>query len=127
MQNTTTILVIVLIVLLAVVLLGGAGMMGFGGFGMGPGMMSGNGMMGGQGMMGAYGSYGYNPLSTFLSLAFWGLILGGGALLAVYLVRNNNKSTPTSNPSSLDIQKTRYARGEISKEQFDAIKRDLGV
>jgi len=119
MRNTTTILVIVLVVLLAVVLIGGAGMMGFGGFGMGPGVMNGSGMMGGYG-------YGSNPLGAILSLASWALILGGVALLVVYFVRNA-KSSSASSEAPLDILKARYARGEITKEQFDAIKRDLGV
>jgi uncharacterized membrane protein len=35
-----------------------------------------------------------------------------------------NKGAAT-NPTSLDILKTRYAKGEISKEQFEEMKRDL--
>ncbi len=116
MQNTTAVLVIVLVVLLAVLLLGGFGMMGFGT--MGPGMM-------GPGMMGGYG-YGFNPFRAVLSLAFWALIIGGVTLLAVYFVRNA-KFPSASNESPLDILKARYARGEITKEQFDAIKGDLGA
>ncbi len=119
MQNTTTVLIIVLVVVLALFLLSGVGMMGFGGFGMGPGMMGGSGMMGGYG-------YGFNPLGAILSLASWALIIGGIVLLVVYFVRNTKSSTGASE-SPLDILKARYARGEITKQQFDAIKRDLGV
>ena len=112
MQNTNTILVTVLIVLLALPLLGGFGMMGFGM--MGPGMM--NGMMG-------YG-YGFNRFGAIFWLASWALIIGCGALLVIYLVRNAKSSSPPSD-LPLDILKARYARGEITKEQFDTIKRDL--
>jgi putative membrane protein len=120
MQNTTTVLVIVLAVIVAVLLLGGVGMMGFGI--MGPGMM-GPGMM--NGMMRGYG-YGFSPFRAILSLTFWALIIGGVTLLAVHFVRNA-KSSSASNESLLDILKARYARGEITKEQFDTVKRDLGV
>ncbi len=122
MQNTTTVLVIVLVVVLVLILLGGVGMMGFGGFGMGPGMMNGNGMMGGYG----YG-YGFNPLGMILSLVSWALIIGGIVLLVVWFVRNSGKATSASSQAPLDILKARYAKGEITKEQYDAIKRDLGV
>ena len=76
-------------------------------------------------MMGGYG-YGFNPLGSILSLASWALILSGVALLVVFLVRNA-KSSSASGASPLDLLKARYARGEITKDQFDAIKRDLGV
>ena len=122
MQNTVTIVVVVFVILLALALFGGMGMVGFGGFGMGPGMMN-IGMM--NGMMGGYG-YGYNPLGAILSLASWALILGGVALLVVYLVRNA-KSTGNSSEAPLNLLKARYARGEITKDQFNAIRSDLGV
>ena len=115
MQNTTTVLVIVFVVLLAVILLGGFGMMGFGM--MGPGMMN--------GMMGRYG-YGFNPFRAIFGLATGALIMGGVTLLVVYFVRNAKSLSPSSE-LPLDILKARYARGEITKEQFDAIKRDLEV
>ena len=117
MENTSTVLVIVLAVLLALLLLGGFGMMGFGM--MGPGMMS--------GMMGGYGyGYGFSPFRMVFGLVFWALIIGGVTLLVVYFVRNAKSSSPSSE-LPLDILKARYARGEIAKEQFDAIKRDLEV
>ncbi len=119
MQNTTTILIIVLVVVLVLFLFGGVGMMGFGGFG----MMNG-GMM--NGMMGGYG-YGFNPLGAILSLVSWALIIAGIVLLVVWFVRNAGKTTGVSDQAPHEILKARYARGEITKEQYDAIKRDLGV
>ena len=43
------------------------------------------------------------------------------------LSRNSARTTgrPASGVNALDIAKERYARGEITKEQFDQIKRDL--
>lgn len=125
MQNAGTILGLILIVVLVVLLVGGAGMMGFGGFGMG-------GMMGGYGgMMGGYGAqgFGFNPIGAILSLVFWGLIIGGVVLLVVWLAHNAGRTAlgASAGEAPLDILKTRYAKGEITKEQFDAIKRDLGA
>lgn len=123
MQNTGTILGVILVVVLVVLLLGGAGMMGFGGFG----------MMGGYGGYGDYGGMmgglGYNPIGWILSLVIWALIIGAVVLLVVWLVRNANRGGLSigSSESPLDILKARYAKGEITKEQFDAIKRDLGA
>ncbi len=128
MQNTGTILGVILIVVLVVLLLGGAGMMGFGGFGMG-GMMGGYGGYGG--MMGGYGAqgFGFNPIGAIISLVFWALIIGGIVLLVLWLARNAGRTSfgTSAGESPLDILKARYAKGEITKEQFDAIKRDLGA
>lgn len=123
MQNVGTVLGIVLVVVLVVLLVGGAGMMGFGGLG----MMGGYGGYGG--MMGGYGGYGFNPLGSILSLVFWALIIGGVVLLVVWLARNAGRTAlgASTGESPLDILKARYAKGEITKEQFDAIKRDLGA
>ncbi len=125
MNNTGTVVAIVLVVVLVVLLLGGAGMMGFGM--MGPGMMGGYGGMGG--MMGGFGAQGFafNPLGAILSLVFWALIIAGIVLLVVWLVRNAGRtglSAPSSDPA-LETLKTRYARGEITKEQFEEMRRTL--
>lgn len=128
MKDVGTILGIILVVVLALLLFGGVGMMGFGGFGMG-GMMGGYGGYGG--MMGGYGpqGFGFNPIGAIISLVFWALIIGGIVLLVVWLVRNAGRTAlgASSGDAPLDILKARYAKGEITKEQFDAIKRDLGV
>jgi putative membrane protein len=114
---------------LVLLLLGGVGMMGFGGFGMG-GMMGGYGRYGG--MMGGYGAqgYGFNPIGAIISLVFWALIIGGVVLLVVWLVRNAGRialgETAGADGTPLGILKVRYAKGEITKEQFDQMKRDLG-
>jgi len=123
MKNIGTVVAIVLIVALAL-LFGGVGMMGFGGFGMmGPGMIGGYGGYGGM-----MGGYGFNPLGAILSLVFWALLIGGIVLLVVWLARNSgHTSLITSSGSPLDILKARYAKGEITKEQFDTIKLDFGV
>ena len=123
MKNVGTIVGVVLLVLLVLLLLGGAGMMGFGGMGMGPGMMGGYGGYGG--MMGS--GFGFNPLGLILSLVLWALIISGIVFLVVWLARNANRGGSLIGPSEshIDILKRRYAKGEVTKEQFDAIKRDL--
>ena len=57
----------------------------------------------------------------------WMLIFWGGIIALVIwgvgrLTKHNNQALK-NNP--LDIAKERYARGEISKEQFEQIKKDL--
>lgn len=116
MKNATTLIIIVLVLVLAVLLLGGAGMMGWGGFGMmGPGMMGGYG-----GMMSGWG---YNPIGWLVSLVFWALVIGGVVWLVVWLARTAG-GTPRSD-SAIEILRARYARGEITKEQFDQMRKDL--
>jgi putative membrane protein len=63
-----------------------------------------------------------------MGLGFIFLILV--VLLAVYLLRpdlfkNLTRSTPSRKTSPLDILKERYARGEISREEYEEMKRDL--
>ncbi len=126
MRNSGTTIGILLVVLLLVLLLGGAGMMGFGSFGMGPGMMGGYGMMGRY--AGPFG-LGFNPLGLALSFVFWALIIGGIVLLVMWFVRNARGAafTPSMGESPLDIAKARYARGEITKEQYEELCRDLAA
>ncbi len=57
----------------------------------------------------------------------WMLIFWGGLIAlivwGIMKLSRRNGSTPKRNP--LDIAKERYARGDISKEQFEQIKKDL--
>jgi len=81
------------------------GMMGFGGWG--------NMMNGWNG----YGLFGFLPM-----VIFWLLLILGGVALVRYLGRNNRKDVSNS---SLNILKERYAKGDIDKKQFDAMKKDI--
>lgn len=86
------------------------------------------GMMGRGGMMGGFGSP-FMFMGGLGMLVFWVLLIGG----IVWFVQSLGRGQGTSRPdvpaaeSLLDILKRRYAKGEISKEQFEEMKRDLGV
>ncbi len=58
-----------------------------------------------------------------LFVLFWGGIIW----LIVWGVRKATEQRDSSggNPGPLDIAKARYARGEITREQFDQIKKDI--
>lgn len=77
-------------------------------FGMPYGMMDGYGMSCGNGILG---------------LIFWILILIGLVLLIKYLWESSGAKREQE--SALEILKKRYARGEISKEEFEEKKKDL--
>lgn len=68
-------------------------------------------------MMGGWGG-------MFMGLLFL-LFIG----LIVYLIVKSTKTTPTEvsfkENTFLEILKRRYARGEINKEEYDRIKKDL--
>ena len=89
---------------------------GYGGYGGGWGM--GPGMMGGWGM----GWWGFIPM-----LLFWGLIIVGVVLLVKYLAQGTARKGTDSSDSSraLGILRERYARGEITEEEFGKMKRIL--
>ena len=58
---------------------------------------------------------------------FWLLVIGGFVWLILSrsnINRSQNQNT-ISNESPIDILKKRYAKGEITKEQFDQMKEDL--
>ncbi len=59
--------------------------------------------------------FGFGGLFMFL---FWGIII----CAIVLLLRNNHGH---KGDRSLEIIKERYAKGEITKEQFELMKKDL--
>jgi putative membrane protein len=58
-----------------------------------------------------------------MMLIFWGLVIVGVVLAIRWLASQGRESRPTD--AALDILRQRYARGDISKEEFEAKKRDL--
>jgi putative membrane protein len=55
-------------------------------------------------------------------LVFWGGLI---ALIVWGIIRLTKRSDSTPTHSPLDIAKERYAKGEINKEEFEQIKKDL--
>jgi len=71
--------------------------------------------------------YGMPWFGPIISLAFWiGLIVAIFFLIRWLIVSTRSKSTEiSSGDSALEILKTRYAKGEINKQEFEEKKRDL--
>mgnify|MGYP002625816675 CR=1 FL=1 len=72
--------------------------------------------------------YGMGFGGFFWMLLFWVVIVGGSiAFLAAIFPRIGNSSKKKSDPAEdpLTILKQRYARGEISIEEFETIRHDL--
>ena len=97
-----------------------SGMMGSGGMvGMMP-MMMGNNMVG-SGMMGNYPAYyGYNNFWNIL----WMVFLIGAIALIIWLIYKFTKKREESE-TPISILQKRYAKGEISKKQFEEMKKEL--
>jgi len=57
-------------------------------------------------------------------LAFWAAVIAGIVLLVKWLVQPRSAAHPGES-NSLEILKQRYARGEISKEEYLDKKKDL--
>ena len=75
------------------------------------------GMMWGPGWGPGYGLFGW-----LMMLLFWTLIIVGAVLVIRWLIE---QAKSPGSETALDIAKRRYAKGEITKEQFEAMKRDL--
>jgi len=60
-------------------------------------------------------------------LIFWVVVIAVVAVLVVLAVRylTAKGTAGRAEKSSLEILKERYAKGEISKAEFDAMKKDL--
>lgn len=66
------------------------------------------------------------PLGLILMVLFWGAIIALGVWLISRLVRSSTSGTSTAGGNGAGaIARERYARGEISTEEFERIKRDL--
>jgi putative membrane protein len=80
-------------------------------------------------MMGGW--FGFPMVGGIMMLLFWGLIIVGAIWLVQSLARGGGPIGTGAPPresleSPLDILKRRYAKGELTKEQFEEMKRDLG-
>ena len=93
-------------------MMGSGGMMNM----MGSGMM-GNNMMGSSLWGGSWGFW------SIIGMLFWIALLAALVLLIVWLYKGVTGNTADS---ALDILRSRYAKGELTKEQYESMKRELG-
>lgn len=79
----------------------------------------------GPGMM-MYG-LGYGWLGYLMMFLFWGVIILGAVALFRWFLRGGHggsQATPGAD-NAMAILKERYTRGELSKEEFESMKKDL--
>ena len=84
---------------------------GSGGWQMGPGMM---------------GGWGMGWFGMIFMIFFWVLVIMGLAFLIKWLIQTTKGASPEQGSSrAIDILKERYAGGEITKEEFEQMKKDI--
>lgn len=77
-------------------------------------------------MWGDWGmGWGWGIFGALHMLLWWVLIILGIVVLVKWLAGGSSRREHASGDGALEILKARYAKGEISREQFDQIKRDL--
>ena len=73
-------------------------------------------------MWGAHDGMGWwMVLGSAWFVLFWGLVI-----YFIVWAGNRGRGGTTSTETSLDILKRRHASGEISKEEFDRMRQDIG-
>lgn len=60
-----------------------------------------------------------------MMMLLWILAILGGAYAIAELSRRGRAQEQEQKPGALEILQERYARGEISKEEYESRKRDL--
>lgn len=80
-------------------------------------------MFHGSGTM--YG-WGMGPVGWIFMILVWGVIIFVLILAVRWVIQQGNPGNKKQAPQApLEILKARYARGEISRDEYDQMKRDL--
>ena len=72
-------------------------------------------------MWGVWGAWGIAMMAMIL--LFWGVVIVGIVLGIRWLM---GQAREPQRDTAMDILRQRYARGDVTKEEFEARKRDLG-
>jgi putative membrane protein len=74
------------------------------------------------------GGWGMGWFGMIFMIIFWGLIIVGLVLLIRWLIQNTSGKGQTgvrTGSNAMDILKERYAKGEISRDEFESMKKDI--
>ena len=72
--------------------------------------------------------FGFGWAGILFMVLVWGLLIAAAVALVKVLFSGgsaNQGAGPQSKEHAMEILKQRYARGEISREEFELIKQDL--
>lgn len=61
----------------------------------------------------------------FMMIIFWVVVIVGGVALFRAFTRRSQNDRDMPMNTALEILKQRYAKGEISREEFERMKQDL--
>ena len=93
-------------------------------------MLNGFCHFGNWGSLGAFGTWGW--VAIILQLIFWLAFIAGIVLLIVFVIRRSGRRSTSvssyaisSHPSAKEILQARFARGEITREQYELMKQDI--
>jgi len=68
---------------------------------------------------------GWGWLGPLFSLAFWGLIVAGVVVIVRVVWPGAGTRAAEGGPDAMAILQRRYASGELTRDQFIAMKRDI--
>ena len=85
-------------------------------------------MWGWPNMMGGFFGGGLGWIGMILGFVFFILVIIGVVFLIIWIVKITTRSGNDDKTGSkaLEVLKERYAKGEITKEQYENMKKDLG-
>ena len=93
-------------------------------------MLNGFCNFGHMGSLGAFGSWGW--IAMIIGTVFWLALIVGIVLLIVFAIRRSNRTSAsmstypvTGQSTAKEILQARYARGEITREQYQQMLDDL--